>query len=198
MIRCKSFKCFWRFSWQYWQCFVCNTSLLNTNSLLNWLIFVIGGGRYPKEAYSLSNCTWYRENACCDRTEVASVFREMPALLTSDKGCYNRMNYLMCYFCSPEQKLWYNQTLSICRSYCEEIFSYCGSAKYNGHSLASKYKDGVTFCEALAFNVVAKNLENHHCFQFAPHLFGHGNRNGLCQWLLVVVFITSVYISWAN
>ncbi len=154
---------------------------------------MIGGERSPKEAYSLSNCTWYRENACCDRTEVASVFSEMPALLTSDEGCYNRMNYLMCYFCSPVQYLWYNKTLSICQSYCEDIFSHCGSAEYNGHSLASKYKDGTTFCEALAFNVVESD-----CFQFDPLLFASGSKTGLCKWLLLTVFIISVCISWTN
>lgn len=152
----------------------------------------IGNKRSPKEAYSLSNCTWYRENACCERTEVASVFSEMPALLTSDKGCYNRMNYLMCYFCSPKQDLWYNQTLSICHSYCDEIFSYCGSAKHEGQSIASRYKHGLEFCEALAFNVVAKNSEDEHCFKFDPTLFGSGGRTGAYHWLFVIVLIISL------
>jgi hypothetical protein len=172
---------------------------VDTSSLLKLVDIMIGGGRSPKEAYSLSNCTWYRENACCDRTEVASVFSEMPALLTSDKGCYHRMNYLMCYFCSPAQNLWYNQSLSICHSYCEEIFSYCGSAKYNGDSLASKYKDGIAFCEALAFNVVAKNLESkENCFQFDKQLFSRGSNTGSCQWLISTVLIISVYTGWTN
>lgn len=162
--------------------------------------FDLGGGRSPKEAYSLSNCTWYRENSCCERTEVASVFSEMPALLTNDQGCYNRMNYLMCYFCSPEQNLWYNQTLSICHSYCEEIFSYCGSAKYNGDSLSSKYKDGIKFCEALAFNVVGKNSKSSaRCFNFDPDMFASGSRTELGQWLLPAVFMITIYIySWTN
>ena len=159
-------------------------------------MFSTGGERVPKEAYSLSNCTWYREDSCCERTEVASVFSEMPALLTSNQGCYDRMNYLMCYFCSPEQNLWYNQTLSICHSYCVEIFSHCGSAEYNGDSLASKYKDGIKFCEALAFNVVENSKSDAHCFNFDHQMFASGSRTDLCQWLLPAVFILTTLYSW--
>ena len=161
-------------------------------------MFLTGVDRTPAEAYSLSNCTWYRENACCKRTEVASVFSEMPALLTSDKGCYNRMNHLMCYFCSPKQSLWYNQTLSICRSYCDEIFSYCGSAKYNGQSIAKNYENGKKFCEALAFNVVANKKESKNCFDFDPDLFDGVGRTGVRLWLMVAVIVINVYIQWNN
>lgn len=142
-----------------------------------------GDDRLPEEEYSLSNCTWYRESACCKRTEVASVFREMPALLTKNKGCYNRMNYLMCYFCSPQQNLWYNQTLSICHSYCEDLYNHCSSAEYNGQSILSHYESGIAFCKALAFNVVGLERENHeHCYAFDEKLFqSNGSNHVFCM-----------------
>lgn len=158
------------------------------------IISSTGGSRTPKEAYSLSNCTWYKDNACCDRTEVTSVFKEMPALLTDNKGCYDRINYLMCYFCSPKQQLWFNKSLSVCRSYCDQIYSHCRSAKYNGFSIGSNYESGVAFCKAQMFNVIVKNGEN--CFEFDPTKFDAGTKTRMPSWLMLTIVTTGLTTRW--
>ncbi|KXJ19807.1 uncharacterized protein LOC110251577 [Exaiptasia diaphana] len=130
-----------------------------------------GAGRTPKEAYSLSNCTWYKEQSCCRHTEVTSVFSAMMPLETSSKKCHNLMNYLMCYFCSPEQEFWYrSDRLHICSSYCNDIYKECSDAKYRGETIGSKYKNGQEFCNAQLFKVVKSRFER--CFEFDDTLFG--------------------------
>ena len=63
--------------------------------------------RYPKVEKGLANCSWYEDDACCKRTEVASVFESMFTLHQASRQCRNMMNYLMCFFCAPDQYLWY-------------------------------------------------------------------------------------------
>ncbi len=63
--------------------------------------------RRPEEQKGLANCTWYEGDACCKRTEVASVFESMYTLHQASKRCHDLMNYLMCFFCAPDQYLWY-------------------------------------------------------------------------------------------
>jgi hypothetical protein len=69
--------------------------------------FFLADERYPKVEKGLANCTWYEEDACCKRTEVASVFESMFTLHQASTQCRNMMNYLMCFFCAPNQYLWY-------------------------------------------------------------------------------------------
>jgi hypothetical protein len=71
------------------------------------MIICIADERYPKAEKGLANCTWYEEDACCKRTEVASVFESMFTLHQASTQCRNMMNYLMCFFCAPDQYLWY-------------------------------------------------------------------------------------------
>jgi hypothetical protein len=59
--------------------------------------------RFSQPDLSLINCTWYKTNSCCKRTEVASVFLSMFTLYRASQTCMNMMNYMMCYFCSPDQ-----------------------------------------------------------------------------------------------
>ena len=63
--------------------------------------------RFPKVEKGLANCSWYEDDACCKRTEVASVFESMFTLHQASAQCRNMMNYLMCFFCAPDQYLWY-------------------------------------------------------------------------------------------
>lgn len=69
--------------------------------------FFLADDRFPKSEKGLANCTWYEDDACCKRTEVASVFESMFTLHQASKQCRNMMNYLMCFFCAPDQYLWY-------------------------------------------------------------------------------------------
>lgn len=127
------------------------------------MIFFPGMGRRPKEIYGLSNCTWYRERSCCTWTEVMSVFQNMLPLQTSSEKCRNHMNYLMCYFCSPDQYIWYKDKVKVCKSFCDALYSHCKDAKYKDVQIGDKYSNGRAFCEAQHFGVVDDNKK---CFEF--------------------------------
>ena len=133
-----------------------------------------GESRKPKEEYSLSNCTWYKDRSCCGRTEVTSVFQEMMPIDSSSVDCYNHMNYLMCYFCSPDQYKWYRDgKLHVCKEFCQDVYDHCKDAKNGGKKISSMYSSGKAFCEAQAFLVVDNN-EN--CFEFDSTHFDAGTR----------------------
>lgn len=68
---------------------------------------ILADKRYPKVETGLANCSWYESDACCKRTEVASVFESMFTLHRASTRCRNLINYLMCFFCAPDQYLWY-------------------------------------------------------------------------------------------
>lgn len=65
--------------------------------------------RVAQPEKNLANCSWFENNACCHPTEVTSVFSEMFDLLFESKECENRIHYLMCYFCSPDQEIWFRE-----------------------------------------------------------------------------------------
>lgn len=69
---------------------------------------IFGGDRYAQSHENLKNCSWYSQSACCRRTEVSSVFDSMPLFTGASAQCSALLNYLMCYFCSPEQYRWHN------------------------------------------------------------------------------------------
>ena len=147
-----------------------------------------GSERKPKEAYSLSNCTWYRESSCCTRTEVTSSFLGMPHLATSSDDCRNRMNYMMCYFCSPDQYKWLREgKVHICKSFCDDIYTHCKDAKYDGNSIGTKYSNGKHFCEAQFFQVVDED-----CFEFDEEIFANGSLHPAFSNFLKVLVIVNL------
>lgn len=157
-----------RYIWKHWVV-VCPCIILISN-----LTPFVGTERRPKEAYSLSNCTWFRERSCCTRTEVTSTFPGMPHLDTSSDECRNHLNYMMCYFCSPDQYLWFRQgKLHICKSFCADIYTHCKDAKYNGKKIGSAYSDGRDFCKGQLFSVLDEDSDL--CFKYDQTLFGAGS-----------------------
>lgn len=153
-----------------------------------------GSERKPKEAYSLSNCTWYRERSCCTRTEVTSTFLGMPHIATSSEDCRNHMNYMMCYFCSPDQYKWFKDgKLRMCKSFCDDIFSHCKDAEYNGKTIDSTYSSGSDFCKAQYFQV-----EDSDCFDFDDTLFGSASLRQAYFHMVVVLLIINLvnYFCW--
>ncbi|XP_050413286.1 uncharacterized protein LOC126827793 [Patella vulgata] len=122
--------------------------------------------RFAVPTHGLVNCSWYSHKACCKRTEVTSVFSKMYPLYEATKTCSNMMNYLMCYFCSPDQHIWYKQRARVCTDFCTNLFEECKSASYNGKKLGSEYENGTSFCEAQDFSVVEGN-----CFKYDPKVF---------------------------
>ena len=141
--------------------------------------------RRPKEIYGLSNCTWYRERSCCTWTEAMSVFQNMMPLQTSSESCRNHMNYLMCYFCSPEQYLWFQDTVHVCKSFCDAVYSHCKDAKYNGIEIGEKYENGKAFCEAQHLHFVDSNKD---CFEFDDSFFGGDSRRLRAHSIITLAF----------
>ncbi|XP_013412152.1 riboflavin-binding protein [Lingula anatina] len=130
-----------------------------------------GGTHVPSPENGLVNCSWYSTNACCKRTEVTSVFGGMYKLARASKKCQNRVNYLMCYFCSPEQHLWYQDQLHVCADFCDSIHFYCKTAMFSGEKIGTSYKNGKEICEGQKFKYVESNTN---CFKFDPTVFDTG------------------------
>lgn len=128
-----------------------------------------GGARVSKNENNLVNCSWYANNACCKRTEVTSVFGGMYPLYGATEECKNQVNYLMCYFCSPEQYMWYDKKAYVCSGYCDSLYEHCKTAGYDGQVLGNVYASGQDFCLAQKFEVVDSNER---CFDFDPDVFG--------------------------
>ncbi|RDD39115.1 hypothetical protein TrispH2_008838 [Trichoplax sp. H2] len=132
-----------------------------------------GNARKPETHAGLSHCTWFSKT-CCRRTEVTSVFNNMPRLTSASAPCQQRMEYLRCYFCSPNQGNWYNRSAGrfiICSSFCNTIFNHCRTAIYNGTLFSSLYHNGTEFCTALKFRTSTLG-----CYSFDSSVFG-GTRN---------------------
>ncbi|XP_038076089.1 riboflavin-binding protein-like [Patiria miniata] len=127
-----------------------------------------GNYRYAEQQSNLSNCTWYRNMACCRRTEVSSVFGSMFKIHGETRQCKSRLNYMMCYFCSPSQVDWYDSKVVICSDFCEETFEMCKEARLGDSSIGEKYESGRQFCEANNFEVVPGRER---CFSFDPTAF---------------------------
>ena len=112
----------------------------------------------------------------------------MPNLATSSEECRNHMNYLMCYFCSPDQYKWFKDgKLRICTSFCDDIFSHCKDAKYDGKAIDSMYSSGSDFCMAQYFRVVDTD-----CFEYDVELFGTASLHQARLHVIVVVLVVSL------
>ncbi|CAF3598495.1 unnamed protein product [Adineta steineri] len=152
--------------------------------------------RYPKVEEGLANCSWYEKDACCKRTEVASVFESMYTLHQASTQCRNMMNYLMCFFCAPDQYLWYiKKRVKICETFCNEFYQHCKTAEFSGNTIGTLYKSGLQFCEANNFNVVTND-----CFAFDASVFSSASYLfqstififNLVKLCLVIIFVFTV------
>jgi len=158
-----------------------------------------GGVRVSSNEDNLVNCTWYASNACCKRTEVTSVFGSMLPLYGSSAECANHINYLMCYFCSPEQHLWYDKSAHICSEFCEAVFEHCKTASFNGTVLSDNYMNGEDFCLGQKF-VVEK--ESSTCFAYDASVFDCGLHLTSCSLtvitsaILVILHTAVGMVSW--
>ncbi|XP_067658660.1 uncharacterized protein [Haliotis asinina] len=128
--------------------------------------------RFAAPSPGLINCSWYSNQACCKRTEVTSVFSSMYPLHQATKICRFQMNYLMCYFCSPDQYLFYRDKLMVCSEYCDSLYEDCKTASFEGDTIGYKYQNGTAFCEAQNFQVV----EGTNCFEYDPTVFDMATR----------------------
>ncbi|XP_048736667.1 uncharacterized protein LOC125651876 [Ostrea edulis] len=136
----------------------------------------------------LINCTWYAPKACCKRTEVTSVFADMPPLYGASKDCTNHMNYMMCYFCAPDQVHWYhkeeNKKVHVCIDFCKSLYHHCQGAIHDGKRIGDVYQNGSSFCEGQSFHVI-DGKQN--CFKFDPTVFDNANKvSSIMFWILML------------
>ena len=118
----------------------------------------------------------------------------MPHLATSSEDCRNHMNYMMCYFCSPEQYKWFKEgKVRICKSFCDDIYSHCKDAKYDGKAIGSTYSSGSGFCKAQFFHVADEE-----CFEFDDTLFASASLHPAYSHMVMVLLIVNLvnYFFW--
>ncbi|XP_063408603.1 uncharacterized protein LOC134692112 [Mytilus trossulus] len=148
--------------------------------------------RYATPTHGLVNCSWYAPKACCKTTEVISVFTTMFPLYEASQACQNQLNYMMCFFCDPNQRIWYNQDtdhkVHICADFCRMVYKSCRSAQYNGNEIGESYLNETSFCEAQNFRLV-EGKKN--CFNFDPTVFG---RTSLLEVNITIMFGVAIIL----
>jgi hypothetical protein len=58
--------------------------------------------------------------------------------------------------------------VSICISFCNQIYEECQDAEYGGSTIKKEYSNGEAFCRAQDFNIINSNRQ---CFKFDPNPF---------------------------
>ncbi|OWA50178.1 hypothetical protein BV898_14703 [Hypsibius exemplaris] len=150
---------------------------------------------------NLANCSWFSANACCKRTEVTSVFSDMFKLFGATKECEDRLSYLMCYFCSPDQEIWFreNSKATICRSFCDSIYEHCADAWYEDRMIRDIFVDKTLldggFCKDNFFDVVDGEKD---CYKFDPLPFsGQTRLRSDSIFMIVLVPLVALHV-WSS
>ncbi|ESO99385.1 hypothetical protein LOTGIDRAFT_158471 [Lottia gigantea] len=115
----------------------------------------------------------------------------MGPLFAASKTCANMMNYLMCFFCSPDQHIWYKQRARVCSDFCTDLYDECKDAEFKGEKIGSNYENGSMFCEAQDFSVADSG-----CFKFDPKVFDGAvqHLNYFLPFVTSLIMIVSVLI----
>ncbi|XP_072035373.1 uncharacterized protein [Amphiura filiformis] len=138
----------------------------------------------------LPNCTWYRSKSCCKRTEVSAVMDSMAKIHENTKACANRLHYMMCYFCSPNQIDWYDEgKVFICKEFCDETYAECATMKLGEKVLGDEYASGTELCQAQSFQVVNSGDR---CFNFDSSVFDSASHGSLSMVLAVMSVVAVV------
>ena len=96
--------------------------------------------RAPKPDWGLTNCTWHRPMSCCGVSEEARLVATFEEHLVTGEllGCQQQLNYLLCWPCDAGQQYYYDlehNELSVCRSFCDDLYGACKSAGFKGATL---------------------------------------------------------------
>lgn len=114
----------------------------------------------------LENCTWYKENACCQQIEIKQGFANVKPPQGASPQCLQQLNYLMCYICDPTQYLFYqNEYLTVCLDFCDNLYNACKDATLKGSVISQLYPSGEEFCKSRRFRV-KKREESGDCFYY--------------------------------
>ena len=118
--------------------------------------------RAPETQAGLQNCTWFKENSCCQQQEIAATFGRVKPLKGASPACQKYINYLMCYICAPNQNIYYQkERLTVCREFCDSLYEACNSAVLKGSVIHELYNSGEEFCISRRFKVSEER-----CFTF--------------------------------
>jgi len=140
-----------------------NTYSLASSSLQNYCPYFKNRG--PSRQDDLQNCTWFKENACCMKSEVNHVFSTLNPIPGASKECVQNLNYLYCYICAPDQNTYFKEsTLYVCEEFCDVIFNSCRNARLKGFLLEDLYSNGTEFCESRRFKTRKTNVGG--CYKF--------------------------------
>ena len=124
--------------------------------------------RAPKAQPGLKNCTWFKENSCCQEQEIKATFDRMKPLKGASVECQKYINYLMCYICAPNQNLFYREErLTVCVEFCDKLYDACKNAFLKGSVIHKLYQTGTAFCLSRRFQVEAGTDT---CFRFDEKL----------------------------
>ena len=114
----------------------------------------------------LKNCTWYKENACCQQIEIDYGFANVKPPQGASLECLRQLNYLMCYICDPTQyKFYKNEYLTVCSEFCDNFYDACKGAILKGSIISKLYGNGKHFCDSRGFKVKNRD-ENGECFYY--------------------------------
>ncbi|KAK3575845.1 hypothetical protein CHS0354_008027 [Potamilus streckersoni] len=147
--------------------------------------------RAPTPQPNLKNCTWFKENSCCQQEEIDATFGGVKPLLGASQSCQRYTNYLMCYICAPYQSIFYSrERLAVCEEFCNVWFEACGSAVLKGSIISHLYTNGRDFCKSRSYEV--DTMVNNKCFFFDSNLDRKSSAVSIkFQGILTVVMMTS-------
>ena len=151
--------------------------------------------RAPSPQPSLNNCTWFKENSCCQQQEIAATFSKMKPLPGASQRCQQHINHLMCYVCSPNQHLFYKkERLTVCMDFCEVLLDACRDAILKGSKIGSLYHTGDEFCRSRGFLV--NTSANGACFTYDKTIDKSASSQVSPNFFLVISTFLLCYLAW--
>ena len=141
----------------------------------------------------LLNCSWYRRDTCCSAEDTLRISHADPEIRMSatSRACRDELHLLMCAPCSPVQDAIFLRdvvagfpvaVLQTCRSFCDRLFSACGSANLvlagdrEPDRVDTLFEDGRSFCRAVGLQAIERDEQaGAECFSAAPQRHGRGS-----------------------
>jgi len=138
----------------------------------------------------LKNCTWYKDNSCCQQIEIDYAFASLKPPQGASKECQRQLNYLMCYICDPKQyKFYKNEYLTVCPRFCDNLYGACKNAILKGSVIGDLYANGSQFCKSRRF-IVGKSNNEENCFHYSgEHDTSFAHKHDLGQGAVLAVLL---------
>lgn len=105
-----------------------------------------------------------RKIACIDHGFLSGLLLHtdphgclLSQLKTTSSDCLRVLNYMYCWPCSPDSQYFYDlkrRQMAVCRSMCDAIYDFCGSADWKGSSLRDSFTSGTQMCIQQGYQIV--------------------------------------------